>query len=88
MLPPPRIHQALYTLSKLGVPPQESHPALKTFDAMQGDEYSLNIADMVVTDGSKRGLGFLNDKHRRNIAFTRAKGSSAEDSAFLIMIHG
>ncbi|WEW58688.1 hypothetical protein PRK78_004156 [Emydomyces testavorans] len=70
-----RIHNALYTLAKLNILPLDQHPAVKTIDAMQGDEYPLVIADMVVTDGSRGGLGFMSDENRCNVAFTRAKAA-------------
>lgn len=42
---------------------------------MQGDEFELVILDLVVTDPTRSGQGFLTDENRCNVAFTCAKSA-------------
>ncbi|KAL2890997.1 Regulator of nonsense transcripts 1 -like protein [Ceratocystis lukuohia] len=58
-------------MSKLKMLPREDKERIdvRTIDSAQGHEADLVILDLVRTDGP----GFLNDKHRMNVAITRAQ---------------
>lgn len=46
---------------------------VSTIDAMQGGETEIEILDMFVSKNRFGGVGFVADRHRLNVAITRAK---------------
>lgn len=48
-------------------------PRLSTIDGAQGSEAKVVLLDLVVTEATNKGLGFLKDRMRCNVAFTRAQ---------------